>query len=105
MALPLLLIKSVATYYMFIVLLGLSFFGMAPISSAWIGEVFGEKILGGLLGLSGFIHFVGSALGIYIFTIINSIYGTYYPAFLMSFVLALIILVFCYLIKSPNPKI
>jgi len=104
LALPLFLVKSVAAYYMFIVLLGLSFFGMAPVSSAWIGEVFGEKILGGLLGLSGFIHFVGSALGIYVFTIMNSIYGTYYTAFLTSFVLALIILVFCCLIKSPNPK-
>lgn len=96
------LVKSIAAYYTFMVLLGLSFFGMAPIFSAWIGETFGEKILGELLGLSTFMHFVGAALGIYIFSLVNEIYRTYYPAFLLSFVLVLAIIIFCCLIKPPR---
>ncbi|MEM1586492.1 MAG: MFS transporter [Candidatus Bathyarchaeia archaeon] len=93
---------SLMAYYSFIILFGLSFFGMAPILSAWIGETFGEKILGGLLGLSIFMHFIGAALGIYIFGLINNIYGTYRPAFLLSLILVLAIIVLCCLVKSPS---
>lgn len=99
---PLLLFKSIIAYYTFMALLGLSFFGMAPIFSAWLGEVFGEKVLGGILGLSLFMHFLGSALGIYIFTLIGDIYRTYYPVFLLSLIVILAIIIFCYLIKPPN---
>jgi len=96
---PLFLVKSIVAYYTFMALLGLSFFGMAPVFSAWIGETFGEKILGELLGLSIFVHFVGAALGIYIFSLINEAYRTYYPAFLLSFILVLTIIILCCLIR------
>lgn len=102
--LPIFFVRSMVVYYVFIVLLGLSFFGMAPIFSAWIGETFSEKILGELLGLSTFMHFLGAALGIYVFNLMNNVYGSYYPAFLLSLVLALALIVLCYLIKPPKTQ-
>ncbi|MEM1717041.1 MAG: MFS transporter, partial [Candidatus Bathyarchaeia archaeon] len=97
----LLSIKSILGYYIFTVLLGISFFGMVPLSSAWVGEVFGEKIMGGLLGLLHFAHFVGTSLGIYFFSLINDIYGTYYPAFLLSSLISMVKVILSYMIKPP----
>lgn len=97
----LLSIKSIAGYYIFTVLLGISFFGMVPLFSAWVGEVFGEKIMGGLLGLLNFAHFVGTSLGIYFFSLINDIYGTYYLAFLLSSFISMVKVVLPHMIKPP----
>ncbi|MEM3550583.1 MAG: MFS transporter [Candidatus Bathyarchaeia archaeon] len=101
-AVPILLIKSELAYYAFMILLGISFFGMSPIFSAWVGEIFGDKYIGGLVGLSLFIHFIGAALGVYVFSLINITFKNYYPVYLLSLTLTLLTVFFCHMIKPPE---
>jgi MFS family permease len=101
---PILLIKFEIAYYVFMILLGISFFGMSPIFSAWIGEIFGDEYIGRLVGLSMFIHFIGAALGIFVFSLINITFKNYYPVYLLSLTLTLITIFFCHIIKPPEKR-
>jgi len=97
-----LLLRSSFTYYLFAVLLAFSFYGMSPIIAAWLGEVFGERSVGSLFGLSLFMHFLGSGLGIYLFSLSAETYGTYSLAFLSGSVLALTSVALCLSLRSPK---
>jgi MFS family permease len=98
MGIPL-LVKSDVGYYIFLVLLGFSFFGMVPIVSAWLGQVFGERSVGTLFGFSQFIHYMGSAVGVYAFDLLAEVYKTYHPAFHLCLILTLINILCCLLAR------
>jgi len=97
-----LLIKSVIGYYVFLTLLGFSLFGMVPVIAAWLGDVFGKKVVGSLFSFSQFIHFVGSASGIYVLSYMAEMRGTYVPALIICLALALINVFLSLLIKHPR---
>jgi len=99
LAIPLLLPRSSLTYYLFAVLLAFSFYGMSPIIAAWLGEVFGERSVGSLFGLSLFMHFMGSGVGILLFSLSAEIYGTYQLAFLSGSILAFLSVICCLLLR------
>jgi len=105
LAIPLFLAKSTMTYYALAFLLAFSFFGMTPIISSWLGEVFGERSLGGLLGLSVFMHFMGSGAGIYLFSLSAETYGTYRLAFVSGSALTLVSVVLCLLLRPGKTKV
>jgi MFS family permease len=105
LAIPMLLPKSSFTYYSFAVLLAFSFYGMSPIISAWLGEVFGERSMGSLFGLSLFMHFMGSAVGIYLFSLSAETYGTYRLAFASGSALTLLSVVLCLLLRPGKTEV
>jgi MFS family permease len=96
-----LLAKSVIGYYTFLILLGVSFFGMVPVISAWFSEVFGKEVVGSLFGFSQLIHLIGSALGIYFLSYMAEISGTYFPALIVCLALTLINILLSLLVSAP----
>ena len=96
-----LLAKSVIGYYTFLTLLGVSFFGMVPVISAWFSEVFGKEVVGSLFGFSQLIHLIGSALGIYFLSYMAEISGTYFPALIVCLALTLINILLSLLVRAP----
>lgn len=100
LVIPLLLIKSITLYYAFTVLMALSNFGMVPVVSAWLGEVYGSKSVGGLFGLMNFIHYISSSIAIYLFSFIAETYKTYNPVFLISLTLCAISVIACLIIRQ-----
>ncbi|MEM2103703.1 MAG: MFS transporter [Candidatus Bathyarchaeia archaeon] len=100
---PVLPIKSMTTYYAFATLMGLSTFGMVPVVSAWLGDVYGSRSVGKLFGILNFIHHISSSTGIYLFSFIAETYKTYSPIFLAGLILCVINVVFCLLVK-PSGK-
>jgi MFS family permease len=94
MIIPLLAMSN-ATYYSFVALLGFSFFGMVPIYSTWLADVFGEGSVGSLLGIATLIHSIGAGLGIYVFSLSADISGSYRPALILSAIMALISVACC----------
>jgi len=86
-------------YYAFLTLPGSSLFGMVPEISAWLGNVFGKKVVGSLLSFSQFIHFIGSDSGIYVLSYMAKMRGTYVPALITCSTPALINVSLSLLIK------
>lgn len=82
-----LILRSTETYYAFAFLMAFSFYGMVPVISAWLGEVFGQESVGSLFGFSLFMHFIGTAAGVYCFSLLAETYKTYYLALVLGFIL------------------
>ncbi|MFX0202560.1 MAG: MFS transporter [Candidatus Hodarchaeota archaeon] len=99
-----LLLATEATYYAFTILLAFSFFAMTPILAAWLGEIFGAETVGSLLGFFIFVHSIGAAIGISVFSLLTETYVTHYPIFLVSLMLTLVSVACCMMIKSRNGR-
>jgi sugar phosphate permease len=96
------LVNSYVSYYVFLILLSFSLFGMVPVISTWFSEVFGEESVGTLFGFSQLIHFIGAAAGIYILSLLAEIYQTYHPAFIVCLVLLLLNVLSCLAVRTPT---
>jgi MFS family permease len=101
-AIPVFLVNSVVSYDVFTVLFGISYFGMVPIISAWMGQEFGQRAVGSLLGFSMFMHFLGAGTGIFVFNIIQATSQTFYYAFVLSLVLVFASIIFCLSLKPAK---
>jgi len=79
--------------YLFAAVFGFSYGGLAPPTTAIVGDIFGLRHIGVILGLLGISWGVGSAIGPALAGYIYDTTGSYYLAFLLGMAAMLIIIV------------
>ncbi len=96
--------SSLLMLYLFAVIWGLSRGGFDPLVAAQIGDMFGLRNIGLIMGVLGVAWGTGAALGSGLGGYIFDISGSYIPAFLAGMVAILITAVLVLLLRTPPLK-
>ena len=89
----LLLAREIWMFYVFAVVFGLAWGGVAPLLTLVLAELFGLKFLGAIFGVGMFVSTLGGALGAPFAGYIFDVTGSYSPAFSTSVALAALAIV------------
>jgi len=81
------LVRETWELYLFAVLFGATFFTTAPLSSAFVGELFGPRHQGSIFGAANMFHHFGAALGAYAGGLAFDLTQSYRGVFIASAVL------------------
>lgn len=98
----LLFVRQTWHLYLFAVLFGATFFTTAPLSSAFIGELFGPAFHGAIFGTTNMFHHIGGALGSYSGGLVFDLTGNYALIFLASGIMVVGSAVTTWLARSPR---
>jgi len=94
--------SSLWTLYLFAVIFGLSFGGFSPPMVALVGETFGLRYLGAIMGVIETGWCAGAALGPALTGHIFDIQGSYYLSFLSGVISMLTVIVLIRFLKAPR---
>lgn len=102
-----LLIQSSSLWmlYIFAVVFGAAYGGLSPSTTAIVGDTFGVRHIGTIIGTLEIGWMLGAAIGPALAGYIFDTTGKYFLAFLVGIVASLIIVVLFLLIKTPTAKI
>ncbi len=98
----LLFVRDTWHLYLFAVLFGATFFTTAPLSSAFIGELFGPAFQGAIFGTTNMFHHMGGALGSYAGGLVFDLTRSYAAIFLFSGAMVVASAVTTWLARSPR---
>ena len=96
--------SSLWMLYLFATVFGFSYGGLAPPTTAIVGDIFGLRHIGVILGALGISWGAGAAVGPALAGYIFDVTGSYYLAFLLAMVAALIMAVLALLLRAPRAK-
>jgi len=92
-------------FYLFAIVFGFFFGGLTPPLAALIGDIFGLRHFGALIGATSVAWGIGAAVGPTLTGYIFDIYGSYVTAFLAGMAAMLIIAVLVLLTRRPTGKV
>jgi MFS family permease len=98
----LLFVRETWHLYIFAILFGATFFTTAPLSSAFIGELFGPAFQGSIFGTANMFHHVAGALGAFSGGLVFDLTHSYTPIFLASGFMVVGSAVTTWLARSPR---
>jgi len=101
-----LLLKSpyMSTLILFSIFFGLTQFSMVPLISAWIGDNYGQMLMGRLFGTITLIHAIGASSGTYLDGLIFNKTNSYKLAFIVSSALAFVASTLVYFIEENRDR-
>jgi MFS family permease len=104
---PLIMTTLVASHhflvYLFAVIMGFTLLATVPLTSALVREIYGQQSMGIILGTILLVHQVGAAIGVYLGGAIFDATRSYYWAFMIGALLALVAAVGSFLIREDRP--
>ncbi len=98
----LLLVRETWHLYLFAILFGATFFTTAPLSSTFIGELFGPAFQGALFGTANMFHHIAGALGAFAGGLVFDLTRSYGLIFLASGFMVVGSAVTTWLARSPR---
>ncbi len=107
MALSLILLlfsKNLQTLYIFAVIYGLGYGGLGPPTVALVGDTFGVRHLGTIMGILEIAWVIGASLGPLMAGYIYDSTGTYYLAFIIEVIAAFIVTAVIFFFRTPEAK-
>jgi len=96
--------RDVSILYIFILLYGFAYFATVPLVSGLVRKIYGQSVMGSLLGLIWFSHALGQASGIFVSAAIYDYTGSYFYAFVISTSLLLLAALLSYRINEDKLK-
>ena len=76
--------NSLLAFYLFAIIFGFSYGGAAPTTAALVGDTFGLRRIGGIMGMLGISHGIGAAIGPALGGIIYDVNNSYFLAFILG---------------------
>jgi predicted MFS family arabinose efflux permease len=90
--------------YAAVALFGFGFFTTAPLSAGLVADLFGNRRMGTIIGVTLSSHMLGMAIGAYAGGITFELTGSYYLVFLIQSILEFLAATFAFAIKQPTTR-
>jgi MFS family permease len=95
--------NNLAAFYIFAAFFGFSWGAISTMISAMVGDLFGMRNIGSILGWIGMAWFIGAAIGPSIGGSIYDANKSYFWAFLFGAIAMLIVAILMWRLSSPGP--
>ena len=93
-------VNNILILYIFVLLYGFSYFATVPLVSGLTRKIYGQSVMGSLLGLIWFSHALGQSSGPFLAGVLYDYTGSYFSIYVISSFILLIASILSYMIKE-----